>query len=228
MRSASRSVTLITDSQFRRDRAYILDSPIQRESPLRALPRGRIVAREVQVRSQPPSERITRREFVAAGTLASAALAAGCSSRRGEWEFLSEEQAAILAAVCDQIIPADDYPAASQAGVVRYIDHQLTGPYRRHQKIYTVGLRQMEDLCRSRFGVSLADAQAGQKLEVVRILEEQHNPIFTLVRSHTMEGYYGSPRHGGNRNAVSWNMLGLTEPPVRGRAQYDLTAGRRP
>jgi gluconate 2-dehydrogenase gamma chain len=40
---------------------------------------------------------------------------------------------------------------------------------------------------------------------------------------HTLEGYYGSPRHGGNRDAASWRMLGLDEPPLRGRAQYDLT-----
>jgi gluconate 2-dehydrogenase gamma chain len=40
-----------------------------------------------------------------------------------------------------------------------------------------------------------------------------------------MEGYYGSPRHGGNRDAVSWRMLGLDEPPLRGRAQYDLRKG---
>jgi gluconate 2-dehydrogenase gamma chain len=46
-----------------------------------------------------------------------------------------------------------------------------------------------------------------------------------MLRNHTLEGYYGSPRHGGNRNAVSWRMLGLTEPPVRGRAQYDLRKG---
>lgn len=179
------------------------------------------------MRSQSGREPITRRQFVAAGTLAGAALAAGCSSRRDGWEYLSEEQAATLAAVCDQIIPADDYPAASQAGVVRYIDHQLTGPYRRHQKTYTAGLRQVEDLCRSRFGVRLADAGSEQKLGIVRAFEEQNRSCFDLVRSHTMEGYYGSPRHGGNRDAVSWHMLGLAEPPVRGRAQYDLTASRR-
>jgi gluconate 2-dehydrogenase gamma chain len=34
------------------------------------------------------------------------------------------------------------------------------------------------------------------------------------VRNHTLEGYYGSPRHGGNRDAVSWRMLGLDEPPI--------------
>lgn len=179
------------------------------------------------MRTQSANQRISRRQFVAAGTLAGVALAAGCSSRRDEWEFLSPEQAAALAAICDQIIPADDYPAASQAGVVRYIDHQLTGPYRRHQQSYTAGLRQAEDLCRSRCGLALAEAHPEDRLGTVRALEEQNGAFFNLLRSHTMEGYYGSPRHGGNHDAVSWHMLGLAEPPVRGRAQYDLTAGRR-
>ena len=62
-------------------------------------------------------------------------------------------------------------------------------------------------------------------LLIVNDLEKQHRDFFDLVREHTMEGYYGSPRHGGNRDAVSWRMLGLDEPPLRGRAQYDLRKG---
>ena len=65
---------------------------------------------------------------------------------------------------------------------------------------------------------------AQQQFRIVRALETDAKPFFDLVRAHTMQGYYGSPRHGGNRDAVSWRMLGLDEPPLRGRAQYDLTA----
>jgi len=43
------------------------------------------------------------------------------------------------------------------------------------------------------------------------------------VVSHTMQGYYGDPRHGGNRDAVSWTMLGVPASPIRGRAKYDLS-----
>jgi gluconate 2-dehydrogenase gamma chain len=57
------------------------------------------------------------------------------------------------------------------------------------------------------------------------LIEKEKRSFFELVREHTMEGYYGSPRHGGNRDAVSWRMLGLDEPPLRGRAQYDLRKG---
>jgi len=34
---------------------------------------------------------------------------------------------------------------------------------------------------------------------------------------HTIQGFYGGPRHGGNRDAVSWRMLGLPTAPVRSR-----------
>jgi gluconate 2-dehydrogenase gamma chain len=44
-----------------------------------------------------------------------------------------------------------------------------------------------------------------------------------MLVSHTMEGFYGDPRHGGNRDRVSWKMLKLPYPPVRGRLHYDLT-----
>ena len=160
-----------------------------------------------------------RREFMAAGA-ALALSSAGC--RRTSYGFLKDSDAKTLAAVCDQIIPADDFPSASQAGVLTYIDLQLTGPYRRHKKTYRDGLKQANELSRSRFGADLASVSPQQQFEIVSALEKDARPFFELVHSHTMQGYYGTPRHGGNRDAVSWRMLGLDEPPLRGRAQYDL------
>ena len=32
-----------------------------------------------------------------------------------------------------------------------------------------------------------------------------------LVRTTTAEGFYSDPEQGGNRNAVSWNMIGFEE-----------------
>jgi gluconate 2-dehydrogenase gamma chain len=31
-----------------------------------------------------------------------------------------------------------------------------------------------------------------------------------------MQGYYGSPRHGGNKNFISYKMIGLDEPQIIG------------
>jgi gluconate 2-dehydrogenase gamma chain len=83
---------------------------------------------------------MTRRQFVAGCALAGAGLAAGCRSGRGNRDFLSEDEAGTLQAICDAVIPGDDYPSASEAGVVTYIDRQLVRAYERHQRAYVLGL----------------------------------------------------------------------------------------
>lgn len=175
----------------------------------------------------PKSEFIlTRRQFAVAGALSGAAAVIGCRASNGRsWEFLTDSDARTLAAVCDQIIPADDFPSASQAGAVTYIDRQLVRHYRRHRDLYLEGLKQIDTLSRARHSRAFADATAAEQLEIVSRLERDNRKFFDLVRQHTMEGYYGNPRHGGNHDAVSWRMLGLDEPPLRGRAHYDLRKG---
>jgi gluconate 2-dehydrogenase gamma chain len=56
-------------------------------------------------------------------------------------------------------------------------------------------------------------------------LEAADRHFFNLVVSHTMQSYYGSPRHGGNREYVSWRMLGVPPVPARGRQQHNLGGG---
>lgn len=169
---------------------------------------------------------LARRDFVIATLAAGAVLLPGCkSASSGDWDFLTDETAATLKGICDQIIPADDFPSASQAGVLVYIDRQLTRHYRRHRKAYVAGLEQANRISHGRFGCALENASTQQRLEVVTALESQNRAFFELVRRHTMEGYYGSPRHGGNRDAISWGMLGIPEPPLGGRAQYGQKNG---
>lgn len=168
---------------------------------------------------------LNRREVLLAGAAAGAALAAGCRTHGSPWLVLTDAEGRSLAALCDQIVPADDWPSASQAGAVTFIDRQLTGPYRRDRKAYRKGLEDANTLSVSRFGVEVARASAAQQLEIARSLEREQPAFFELLRRHTLQSYYGSPRHGGNKDAVSWSMLGIPEPPLRGRAQYDFTAG---
>jgi len=161
----------------------------------------------------------TRRQFVAAGALGGAAAAMGCKGPgEGGWESLTEQQARTLAAISDQIIPADEFPSASQAGVLDFIDRQLARNLRRFRKAYRDGLESADALSRRRYGRELAALAESAQLEIVKTLEQQYREFFELVRNHTLDGYYGSPRHGGNREAVSWRMLGLAEPPALGRA----------
>lgn len=172
---------------------------------------------------------LTRRQFVTAAAVGGAALALGCAARNhGNWDFLSDAEALTLAALCDAIIPADDFPSASQAGAVVYIDRQLARAYKRRRNQYRHGLEEANAISRKRFGQDLAALTANRQAKVVAAIERQNQGFFELLRNHTLEGYYGSPRHGGNRDAVSWRMLGLAMPPVLGRARYKLQEGPTP
>src|SRR4051812_31048773 len=54
--------------------------------------------------------------------------------------FFTREQAAIVEAACERIIPADENsPGAKDAGVVIFIDRQLAGPFGHDKYRYTRG-----------------------------------------------------------------------------------------
>jgi gluconate 2-dehydrogenase gamma chain len=171
---------------------------------------------------------ITRRRFLSICAVASGAIAIGCRGRvRSGWEFLNRENALTLAGICDQIIPADDYPSASQAGVLIYIDRQLTHHYSKFQAKYLAGFKLADDFSQKQFGRRFALLASERQLKIVSAIENSDPDFFEMVRRHTLEGYYGAPRHGGNLNAVSWRMLGLTEPPLRGRLPIINTKGAK-
>jgi gluconate 2-dehydrogenase gamma chain len=149
--------------------------------------------------------------------------AVSCSS--GRWRFFTPEEARTVDAICEQIIPSDQDPGAHQAGVVNYIDLQLTKHFKSLQKTYREGIAAVDSISTARFSRRFADLNFAEQTEVLRNAEKKAKPFFDLVVAHTMQGFYGDPRHGGNRDAASWKMLGLAFPPVRGRAHYDKTTG---
>ena len=180
------------------------------------------------------SRGLTRRKFI---QLAASAAAAGqvisCSRATSPWRFLTTAEAATLQAICGQIVPTDADPGAKEAGVANYIDRQLIGHLKRHQKSYREGLAGVDQTSLALHGKKFAVLPPEKQLNVFAALEKNAAPgevwkrrssktFFDLVVNHSMQGFYGDPRHGGNREGVSWKMLGLAYPPIRGRQQYDL------
>jgi len=165
-----------------------------------------------------------RRTFLSAGL---ALAAVSCGRRRSYWRFLSSTEARTLEALCGQIIPEDRHAGAVQAGVVHYIDTQLTGFYKPLQKTYRQGIAAINRQA------AFADlSPAAQVTQMHRFeTDAELKGFFDLLVTHTMQGFYGDPRHGGNREHASWKMLGIVYPPLRGRLRYDLTdpaKGERP
>lgn len=143
----------------------------------------------------------------------------------GGWRSFTDDEARTVDAICEQLIPADQYPGAHGAGVVNYIDIQLAKRLKRHRKAYQEGLIAVNAASRAKFGKDFAQTTSDQQVEVLRDLDDVGAPFLDLILTHTRQGFYGDPRHGGNRNRASWKMLGLPFPPVRGREHYDAQAG---
>ncbi|MGB9604797.1 MAG: gluconate 2-dehydrogenase subunit 3 family protein, partial [Bryobacteraceae bacterium] len=164
----------------------------------------------------------SRRRFMKAASGAAVAMA-GCGTSR-RWLFFTPDEAETVIALCEQIIPADQDPGATEAGVIHYIDRHLIGHFRRYQAVYREGLARLDQLCRQRHGRRFAELKFDQQTAVLEKLEGDLKKFFDMVIDHAMQGFYGDPRHGGNRDAVSWRMLGVPLIPVRGRQHYDLGA----
>ena len=105
----------------------------------------------------------------------------------GPLETFNADEAELVAAITDLIIPADDTPGALAAGVVFYIDRQLAGPLSRYRGAYREGLKQWA------------------------AAPDETSSFFQMVVDHTMQGFYGAPSHGGNAGQASWKMLGIEE-----------------
>ena len=168
------------------------------------------------------SKRLDRRGFLG-GALAASATAA-CTRKTG-LRPLSESEVASLTSICDQMIPPDQDPGGAWAGVANYIERQLRGPYREHLEAYHGGLAEVD----RRAGGSFCSLSREQQLDVLNQMDRDAatKGFISLVAAHSTQGYYGNPRHGGNRDYCSWRMLGVPASQVRGRDQYDFTKGGR-
>jgi gluconate 2-dehydrogenase gamma chain len=168
------------------------------------------------------SRRIRRRTFLGAGLSAAiVGSTAGCGTRSSRWRFFTEAEARTVDAICAQLIPADRDPGAREAAAVRYIDLQLTRSFKRYQARYREGLARVDSASRAKSRKPFVDLPPGEQVEILNAIEEQAPAFFDLILTHTRQGFYGDPRHGGNRDMASWKMLGLTSPPVRGRQRSD-------
>jgi gluconate 2-dehydrogenase alpha chain/gluconate 2-dehydrogenase gamma chain len=153
------------------------------------------------------------------------------------WSFLTGAEARFLAALADVLIPEDDFPSASQAGVVDFIDLQLAGPYGKGAGLYLQGpfregtprqgyQAQHAPAVLIRRGIAQIEAEgpalvdldeAGRADFVQRLSEGEGFPegevrlpmLFEELWSLVKEGYFADPIYGGNKDYAGWRMVGF-------------------
>ena len=132
--------------------------------------------------------------------------------------MLSSQQLRSLQAVVDRIIPADQFPSVWEAGVGDYLLRQLQTELQPRLLAYRAGLDALDREAQIVAGRHFADLDAAMQDEILVWIEAGEvaatwpvKPViwFRMLVEHAMEGYYGDPGNGGNRDAVSWRMIGF-------------------
>ena len=155
-----------------------------------------------------------------------------CNNTQGN-TYLSfpEEEGRCIEAICDQFIPEDDYPGAVDAGVVRFIDKLLYQRFPELAEKYVEGISSLQRYCSETYKQKFTQLDKGQQADILRQMEKNGLPadywtgisqtsFFEMVLKHTMQGYYGSPRHGGNKDYASYRMMKLDYPLLIGQNRY--------
>jgi len=155
------------------------------------------------------------------------------------WQFFTLEEAREVEAIVERLIPADDLSVSGkEAGCAVFIDRQLAGHYGRYERLYQhgpfvpgveppselvpaeryrVGLEQLGRHCQATFGKRFSELEGDQRDEVLRKMESgdiafegiESKVFFEQILQNAMEGFFADPIYGGNRDMVSWKMLGF-------------------
>ena len=132
--------------------------------------------------------------------------------------FLNRREASTVDALASEFIPSEDgSPGATEAGVTTYIDRALAGFMRDLQHTYRRGLMAVDALSVERVGTAFSVADPEQRKQLMGEMDGLARndadsfvgQFFRIVREHTIQGFFGDPVYGGNRDTVGWRLVGF-------------------
>lgn len=175
-----------------------------------------------------PPTAMNRRDFVWSAAKVTAILAlAGCL---GEENHPASEPAeaegfdrTTLTAVCDRLLPGTPgaLPSASEAGVVDFVVRELDAPmFSKVKPFVAKGLGHLSAEAQKEKGVPFAKLAPADQDALLRRFQENDVALadfsasrwFELVLTFALEGWLGPPSHGANKDAKTWDALGIQWP----------------
>ena len=128
---------------------------------------------------------------------------------------LHAETERLLVAI-DAVVPADDFPSASQAGGLRFWSH-VTASERPEWADRAIAVL---DLLDRQSGGRFADLDADARQAVLDSLV--NDPEYVWFAHLVNAGFYADPANGGNDDGASWRMLGWSPAPAGGWPAEDV------
>jgi gluconate 2-dehydrogenase gamma chain len=166
---------------------------------------------------------ISRRAVIASAAIvpvaAITAAAQSTASPAGQ-SALSDTQLRLLAAFVDRLIPKDELgPSASESDVPIYINRSL-GDYLSGEKTaFIEGLEATDAFARRSQNRPFIELTAEKQDLVLMAMDSgsadgfpNARAFFNRTRRLTMEGMFGDPYYGGNKNFAGWDLIRYPGP----------------
>ena len=169
--------------------------------------------------SEDKASEISRRAIIATVAIVPVA-ALTAAAQTPPASALSDVQLRILAAFVDRLIPKDELgPSASESDVPIYINRAL-GDYLVGEKTaFIEGLEATDAYARRSQNRSFVDLTADQQDALLTSMENgsaegfsNARAFFNRARRLTMEGMFGDPYYGGNKNFAGWDLIRYPGP----------------
>lgn len=171
--------------------------------------------------------RLDRREFVFSLTALASAPPLSLFARKqdegtAETGPLTDDEMETLTAICEQIIPEDDFPGARELGVGIFISRLLKEAHPDWISVYHSGLRSTDNSSLKHYKKPFTEIPFDQQTTLLQRMEQGDlelvdwgavppEEFFSMVRSHAVQGFYSHPRWGGNRDKKAWEMIGYDD-----------------
>ena len=127
-----------------------------------------------------------------------------------EFSVLSEEEAQEFRAIAARIIPTDETPGATEAGVIYFIDNVLADDREAEHEILRQGMRELQVAGARSFNTSyFHELEPEQQDQLLREIEE--SPFLGTIRFLTIAGMFSLPEYGGNRDKIGYQLIGFED-----------------
>jgi gluconate 2-dehydrogenase gamma chain len=182
-------------------------------------------------------KKLSRRTVIASAALVPVAALQSSAQVVGADHALAPAQLRTLEAFIDRLIPRDENgPGAVDAGAQNYIDRQLGGYLRDEKDAFLAGLEAVDAYARRVYGAPLADLSAEKRDEVLTAIDTNRaeglaagRAFFNRARRLTLEGMFGDPYYGGNKNFAGWDLIKYPGPrPATGPEHQKMSTPATP
>jgi gluconate 2-dehydrogenase gamma chain len=145
--------------------------------------------------------------------MSSSAAASEAMLENSAFKILGSEEAREFAAIAARIIPTDETPGATEAGVIYFIDNVLGTSRIEALEPMREGLAVLQAAAQSTYGNASFSALTPEQQNALLVSIEE-TEFFGTMRYMTIAGMFSLPEYGGNRDYAGWKLIGFEHKHV--------------